>query len=156
MKTTRRGTLSVPESLMLLASASLILWCGAYAYRGMWAQAEMLSYRSTMQDLTSTVRSMRAQAIAKRQTIQLRVDASRGLFQLALVEGHRNPYAVVQQTIWLPKGLQISDAPETLTALPSGRLSSASIVIAAPSYNRFFRVTTDETGVVRWDEESAL
>ena len=156
MKTTRNGTISLLEGFVLMMSIGLIVWCGASAYRWMWAQAELLSYRSTMQGLTSTVQAMRAQALAKRQTVQLRVDASRGLFQLALVEGHRNPYAVVQQTIWLPKGLEISDAPEMLSALPSGRLSPASIVIAAPFYNRFFRLTMKESGVVRWDEESAL
>ena len=156
MKTTRNATVSQLEGLVLMMSIGLVVWCGAYVHRWMWAQAELLSYRSTMQDLTSTVQAMRAQALAKRQTVQLHVDAARGLFQLALVEGRRKPYVVVQQTIWLPKGLEISDAPETLTALPTGRLSPASIVIAAPSYNRFFRVTTNERGVVRWDEEPAL
>ena len=152
----RRGTVRPVEIMVLIVGVGLAILLGASVHRWLWAQAEFLSYRSTMRDLTSAVRAMRFQALAKRRTFQLRVDASQGMFQLASIEGKASPYEVVERTIWLPKGLQISDAPTTLAIQPSGQLPSASIVVVAPSYNRFFRLTMDEKGLVQLDEESTL
>jgi hypothetical protein len=145
--------------LRVITAAAFILFTGWLVLsisRAIQGEAELLRYRSTMRDLSITLRAMRAQALAKQRTVQLRVDASRGLFQVTSIQAGLRPYATLEHTIWLPEGLQISDAPPVLLALPTGTLSSASIVVTAPSYNRLFRLTTDAAGVIRLDEEPTL
>jgi hypothetical protein len=143
---------------MIVAAVLVLLvgLLGALAHRGMREEGELLRYRSTMRDLASTVHTMRSRALAKRRIVQLHVDASRGSFQLISLHEGSQPYETLEQTIWLPKGLHISVAPALLTALPTGHLSSTSIVVDAPSYHKLFRLTTDEAGLVRLDEEPAL
>ena len=139
---------------MLFASVLLVIQIGALANQWMWKQAELLSYRSTMQDLTSTIRAMRFRALARQRTFELRIDAARGGLQVVAIQQKRGGYIqTVERTIWLPKGLEITEAPTLVTSLPTGALSTGSILVTAPSYQRAFRVTTDPTGEVRLDEE---
>ena len=152
----RSGSLRLFEAITLVTSVALAAGLAASAHRWALAQMELTRYRTTVQDLTSTVRAIRALAAAQRTTIELRIDAARGIFQLASVHGTSTRYETVSRTIWLPGGLMISDAPAAVTALPTGRLSTSAIVIAAPAYNRLFRLTTHETGLVQLDEESTL
>lgn len=151
----RRGVTQT-EWIVVTSSLVVVTWLGASAHRQLWNATEFLRYRSTVQELTTTVRSMRAHAIAQRRVVELRIDASRGCFRLASIQERPDPYEMVERTIWLPAGLEINDAPRVLTVPPSGRLPAVSIVIAAPSYHRLFRLTTDENGRVQLDEESAL
>jgi hypothetical protein len=58
--------------------------------------------------------------------------------------------------VWLPTGLEITEAPEALVALPSGELSTGSIIVSAPAYHRIFRLDADPRGVVRLHEEPIL
>lgn len=138
-----------------LAAGLLVLagFAGLVAHRWVSAEKELLSYRSTMWELTSMVRGMRAKAMTHHRTMQVRVDADRGAFWFASVQGGAKPYETLEETVWLPEGLQISDAPRVLTVLPTGRFSEASIVVAAPAYDRLFRLTAGETGMVQLFEE---
>ena len=141
----------------LVALLVFVGFSGVWAYRMTQKEAELARFRSAMQELTSTVRAMRAQASAKRRTVQLHIDASHGAFQVISIR--RGPHRLdetLEQTLWLPDGLQISDGPPTLTALPNGRLSPATIVVTAPAYQRLFRLTTRASGVVQLDEEPTL
>ena len=148
--------LSLVEVAVLIVSAVIISALGSSAHRWLWTQAELLRYRSTMQELSTTVRAMRSRALGQRCTEQLRIDPLRGMLQLTAIRESPTAYETVERTFWLPKGLQISDAPSAVTALPTGRLSSGSILVAAPSYNRLFRLTTNEDGLVQLHEESTL
>jgi len=131
-------------------------WLGLHIIPQLQGQMELLDYRSTMHDLTDMVQAMPSRAMAQRRVIQLRVDASQGAFHLAMTQGTSRLYETIERTLWLPKGLEISEAPALLTALPTGRLSAGSIVIIAPVYNRLFRLTTTERGLVHLDEEPTL
>ena len=151
-----RRALSAIEMVILLAAALGVGWLGARLHRQLWHAAQLYEYRSTMRTLEYTMQGMRAQAMAKRRTVQLRVNASLGAFELSTLEESPSPYEILDRTIWLPQGLEISEAPQVLKAFPSGRFSSGMIVVGAPSYNRLFRLITQESGVVRLDEESTL
>ena len=151
----KRG-LSRIESAILLASLLIIARIGASTHRWMWEETELAHYRATMQELTRTVRAMHSHALAGRRTIQLHIDTSRGVFQLISVQDKPAPYEIIERTIWLPEGLQVREAPEALTALPTGRMSPTAIIIDAPSHNRLFRLTTTEAGLVQLNEESTL
>ena len=141
----------------VIVVAVLLGICGLGIYRTAQREAELTRYRSTMQELSSTLRAMRAQAIARRRTIQLSLDPAHGAFQLMSVRpGRHRSYDTVERTLWLPAGLQILEGPPFLTALPSGRLSAATIVVAAPAYQRVFRLTTRKSGGVQLDEEPTL
>ena len=154
--TNGRGSIRLTEVLTLIASFMIVTALGASVHRQMWEAAELLRYRSTMQELTSTVRAMPSRAIAERRTIQLHANAARGVFQLTAVVEKPARYEMIERTMWLPEGLEISEAPTVVSASPAGRLSRSSIVVAAPSYNRLFRLTTDEQGLVQLHEESTL
>ena len=141
----------------LLALLTLIGLFGVWIHRTVQREAELSRYRSTMQDLAGTVRAMRSQAAAKRRAIRLSIDAPHGAFQVISAQrGSHRSYETLEQTLWLPDGLQIVEGPPVLTALPNGKLSSATVVIAAPAYQRLFRLTTRESGVVQLDEELTL
>lgn len=152
----RWGSIRFSEVLTLIVSFVLVTALGASVHRQMWEAAGLLGYRSVMQELASAVRAMPSRAIAERRTIQLHADAAHGVFQLTVVVGRPMRYETIERTIWLPKGLEISEAPPVVSASPAGRLSRSSIVVAAPSYNRMFRLTTNEQGLVQLHEESTL
>jgi len=121
-------------------------------------EPEWVGYRSTMRELAHMVRTMRNRALARQRTVQLRVDASRGAFQLTSIQDESQAYETLERTLWLPQGLEVSEAPAELTALPSGQLLlPAPIIVDAPSYSRLFRLTADEkTGAVQLHEEPAM
>ena len=117
--------------------------------------AQWIRDRAVIQELTNTIRAMRWRAPAARCTIELRIDAQQGRFQLFLLDRAAH-IEMLQETIWLPKELEVIEAPAVIRASPTGEGSSASIIIEAPSYNRLFRVITQPTGTVRVDEEPTL
>ena len=137
---------------------TLLGLAGLGIHRAIQKDAELARYRAAAQELASTVRAMRAQAAAKRRTVQLSIDALHGTFQVVSIRrgSSRRSFETLERTFWLPDGLQVSEGPATLTALPNGHLASATIVIVAPAYQRLFRLTTRESGVVQLDEEPTL
>ena len=107
-----------------------------------------------MLELTDTIRAMRFRSLAKRRAVQLRIDRTSGGAQVVtIIEQPGAQLETVDRTFWLPKGLEISEAPEMVTSSPRGGFSASAIVVTAPAYQRVFRVTTDERGQVRLDEE---
>ena len=145
--------------MRLMATAiGLLLVCGVglSTSRGSGGVRELLQYRSTMQELMETLRTMRVRASATRQWVQLHVDAARGVFQLTTLREESNPFEVVERTIWLPPGLQVSSAPATVQAPPTGGVSPTVILVEAPTYQRLFRLTMDAAGAVSLHEDPAL
>ena len=145
--------------LRALAAATLVVFLGLLGLslsRAIQEEADILRYRSATLDLASTIRAMRARALAGRCTMQLRFDPAHRAFQLTAVRGAARPYETLEQTMWWPVGLEISKAPPVLTASPTGRVSPASIVVTAPAYNRLFRLTTNERRGVQFDEEPSF
>ena len=123
--------------------------------RWLYRASELQRFRATLQSLTGTIRSLQPRAVAKHRPMLLRIDALHGVFQVTSLQGGRRAYETVEAIVRLPQGLEISETPASLTALPAGPLTPATIVITAPAYNRLFRLTTTPAGVVRLDEESA-
>ena len=113
-------------------------------------------YRTTVRELTTTIHSTRWRALSQHRAFELRADPVHSSFQLVAMEKRRHGSGIIEQTIWLPRGLQIIEAPARLTIGPTGDISTAHVTIAAPLYNRAFHLSTDETGVVRCDEEPGL
>ena len=118
--------------------------------------AALLRDRCAVQQITELVRVMRAQAMATRRTIQVHIDAERGAFRLSSLQASSNPYEIFEHTVWLPAGLEVSEAPAILTALPSGEVTAGSIILTAPSHNTRFHLTLYERGAVQVNEESIL
>lgn len=146
-----------PEVAILLGSVLLITSVGALAHRWMWRQAELVRYRCATQELARIVSVLQQGTAPRHRTYELRVDAPRGRFQLVAV--HQTPsgeIATVERTLWLPEGLQISEAPTVMSPLPTGKLPEASVTLTAPSFQRVFRVTSSHNGRVRCDEEPIL
>ena len=124
--------------------------------RWLHREAELQQFRTTLQNLAYTVQTIQPRAAAKHRPMILRIDAARGVFQLTTLQSGRRSYETVEQTIWLPKGLEIAEAPASLTVPPAGHLAATTIVVTAPSYNRLFRLTTTARGLVRLDEEPSI
>jgi hypothetical protein len=153
----KRRALSLVELTMLLGSVVAVSFFGAAAHRWMWEQAALLSYRTTMNDLTTTVRATQVKALASHQAFELRVDAPRGCLQLVAISNkHGGSIEHVERTIWLPHGLEISDAPAVVRVSPRDATSSTSIVVMAPAYSRLFRIQTNDAGLVQLHEEPTL
>lgn len=121
--------------------------------RWLYRASELQRFRTTLQGLTGTMRSIQPRAVAKHRPMLLRIDAAHGVFQVTSLQNGRRAYEIVEETVWLPQGLEISDAPASLAVSPTGHLTSATIVITAPSYSRLFRLTTTPRGAVQLDEE---
>ena len=129
---------------------------GVGGVRWFHREAQLQQFRTTLQNLAYTVQTLQPRAVARHRPMILRIDATRGVFQLTLLQGGQRSYETVEQTLWLPKGLEITEAPASLTVLPAGHLAATTIVVVAPAYNRLFRVTTTARGLVRLDEEPSL
>ncbi len=125
-----------------------ILW-----YRQMQMDADLSRYRMAANDVAATIRVMRTRAIAQRRGLELRIDADHGVFYLSSTPRGRHAYAQLERTIWLPAGLQISEAPPAFSTQPNGTFTSASMMLVAPSYHRLFRLTTSANGMVELYEE---
>ena len=149
----RRPELRVTAAV---ACVGLLGWGGMSIDRWLGRQAELLRCRMAMQDLGAAVRTMRPQAMAKGRPVQLHIDALHRAFRMSVLQTSAHPYQLPERTIWLPQSLEISEAPAVLTALPTGELSTSCIIIAAPSHNKRFRITTSREGAVQLHEESTL
>ena len=128
---------------------------GASTYQWLQHEAEFVRCRSTMQELSQVVRSLPARAASARRPVQLQVDANRGFVRVTTAYEGQPTYGAVQRTLWLPKGLEVVEAPATLTVTPAQPMASASFLLAAPSHNTLFRLRTQD-GIVRLDEEPLL
>ena len=149
-----RRAFTVSETAILLASLVVVSLLGSSLHRWLWAQAELMRYRATMQDLANTVRAIQFQTPDRRRRLELRVDVSRRRLQVVEVQQTpRGPIEAVRQTMWLPEGLEITDAPAVVSPLSKGR---ASIVVLAPAYNRVFQLTTSRSDGVQLHEEQTL
>ena len=141
------------ETVILVASIGLVSLIGAKAHRWMWAQAELWGYRMTMQEVASTVRQMRFRAVNARRTFTMRIDAAARRLQLMAVGASPLTPESVERTIWLPKGLDIMQAPDYLTASPSGVMPPFSIIVEAPAFQREFQLQASPSGAVHLHEE---
>jgi hypothetical protein len=124
--------------------------------RWMQQEGELVRYRAIMRELALTLHAMPSRARVVGDTILLRVDAPRGLFQFSTLRTTPRYYETVERTIWLPEGLQVIESPAALTVLPTGPLSAASILVAAPAHDRLFRLLTTTQGAVQLHEEPTL
>ena len=130
---------------------------GVSTYQRMRQETELAGYRATIQELANAVRSMRTRALATRRQELLRIDASRGVFSVSVVRRQGlHGYERLEETIWLPAGLEVIEAPAVVSAAPNGKLSSASIVIDAPAFHKLFSLTMDDRAGVHLSEESLL
>ena len=141
------------ETVILVASLGLVSLIGARANRWMWSQAELWRYRMTMQELANTVQSMRLRAVNARRTLTMRIDAPARRLQLMAVDAAPLMQESVERTIWLPPGLDIMQAPDRVTALPTGAMSPVSIIVEAPAFQREFQLHMSPSGAVRLHEE---
>lgn len=134
----------------------IALWLGGWLLPTLTSTREMASYRATVREVSDALRILRPRALAQQRIMRLRVDSQRRGFQVVTALDATGAYERVDQTIWLPQGLQITEAPSVVTISPRGELAEASITIVAPDYNRVFRVMVDAGGRVRLAEESML
>jgi len=141
------------ETAILIASIGLASLVGAKAHRWMWTQAELWGYRMTMQEVASTVRQMRFRAMNAQRTFTMRIDPAARRLQLMAIDATPMRQESVERTIWLPQGLDIRQAPEHLTASPTGVLPPISIIVEAPAFQREFQLRTSPSGVVSLHEE---
>lgn len=109
--------------------------------------------RLAMADLANAVRAMRAKAMAQRQPHELLIDVDRGVIYISAIPGRQQTYTALERTMWLPEGLEVSEAPRGLTAQSNGTLTPTSVVVTAASYRRLFRLTTTAGGMVELHEE---
>ena len=138
---------------MTAAFAATLALSVLSGYQQVRTETELERYRFVMADLANAVRAMRAKAMAQRRLHELRIDADEGVVYISASPGSQQIYAAMEQAIWLPEGLEVSEAPTGLTAQSNGMLTPASLVIAAPAYRRLFRLTTRLNGMVELYEE---
>ncbi len=148
-----KRAVTLVETLILIASIGFVSLVGAKAHRWMWSQAELWGYRMTMHEVASTVRHMRLRALTARRTFTMHIDASARRLQLTAIDDAPLPQESVEQTIWLPPGLNIMQAPDQLTVSPTGAMSSISMILAAPAFQREFQLRTSPSGAVHLHEE---
>ena len=118
--------------------------CGSHPY-----DPALLRYRATLQELGRMAWSLPAMAAALRRPMRIIVDAEQGAVRLVALQAGPRQLERVEQTIWLPEGLEVQQVTEAFTASPEGWQSPASLTLIAPAYNRLFRVTTDGRTVRR-------
>ena len=141
------------ETVVLIASIGLVSLVGANAHRWMWSQAQLWSYRQTIQEVAGTLRQMRARAVNAQRAVTMRIDIDARRFQLVTVDANPVTQESVERTIWLPPGLDIRQAPDQLTASSTGAMPVTSIIIEAPAFQREFQLQTQPSGLVRLHEE---
>jgi len=139
-----------------LIAILLIVAVGVQLNRWIRQEEELVRYRAVLRELALTIHAIPSRAQAAGQTVLLRVDAPKGLFQFSTLRASPRHYETVDRTIWLPDGLQIVESPAALTVLPSGPLSAATILVEAPEHNRLFRFLTTTQGAVELHEEPTL
>ena len=147
------GLIRVAIALWAVMVCAVFIWLNALWYRQMQMDADLSRYRMAPTDLAGKMRTKRASAVAQQRGLELRVDAGHGVLYLSSAPHGRHAYAQLEQTIWLPAGLQISEAPLAFSAQPNGAFTPASMMLVAPSYRRLFRLTTSINGMVELYEE---
>ena len=147
------GLLRAAVTLWAVMVCAVLIWLNILWYRQMQIEADLSRYRMAANDIAETMRTMHARAVTQRHGLELRIDAGHGVFYLSSTPRGRHAYAQLERTIWLPAGLQISEAPSMFLAQPNGTFTPASIMLVAPSYRRLFRLTTNAHGVVELHEE---
>jgi 1,6-anhydro-N-acetylmuramate kinase len=153
----KRDLMRFPELLLLTGGVAAAIALGSSVHRRMLEAAELYRYRAAVRELTQTMRAMRPRAMAQQRTLQLRIDRTHQAFALTALQGDpARPLQVVERAIWLPRGLEITEAPESITVSPSGPWPTTSILITAPAHHRLFRVTSLGPGHVHYDEEPTL
>ncbi len=123
-------------------------------YRQGHTEQALSEYRMVIYDFANTVRAMRTKAIAQGQPYELRIDPARRTLSVSSLSRGSSDYAALDRTIWLPEGLEISEAPLWITAHSNGALTPGSIVITAPVFRRLFRLMISHRGVVELYEET--
>jgi hypothetical protein len=141
------------ETVVLVASIGLVSLIGAKAHRWMWTQTELWGYRMAMQEVAGTLRQMRYRAIHARRTIALRIHPATRRLVLVAVEPSATGGESVERTLWLPRGLEVTEAPEELMVPPTGILPVETILVEAPAFQRTFRLLTSPDGIVQLHEE---
>lgn len=106
-----------------------------------------LRHRAALHELTNLVWTMPAMATARRKPLEIRVDRAAGAVHLIVLHGGWRHLETVEQTIWLPEGLELVQTGEPVIAWPGGRRSNGSLVLIAPAYNRLFQLTVSSAGV---------
>ena len=144
----RRGLLLV---VVLAVAGVLVEECLSF-YRQRTAETALSEYRTALYDLASTVRAIRTRARNQRQPFELHVDQARRSITISSLSRGSMDYMALERTIWLPKGLEISEAPLWITAQSSGGLTPASLVFVAPAFQRLFRLITTIHGTVELHE----
>ncbi|MBI3009757.1 MAG: hypothetical protein HYY57_02095 [Candidatus Omnitrophica bacterium] len=135
-----------------LAVMVLIGWVGVSFRQGQAASIPLLKQRSQIYQLSTTLRAMRWWALTGGDRVELRTDPAHNRFQVVTVEENQGLEHVLR-TIWLTPELQIVDAPPSVMAFPNGTLTKSSIVIASPSFQRLFHLSTTPSGSVEFLEE---
>ena len=150
MRVRQKRAFSLIEVVVIVGLAGLV---GSIAIPRVKRATEFFCYRAVMQDLASTVRLMHARAVNGHQRFTMRIDVAAE--RLQLVVAGRSPLEgeSVERTIWLPRGLDITQAPEQLTVLPTGEMLPSVIVVEAPAFQRTFRLRTSPLGAVQLHEE---
>ena len=141
------------EVVMIVSVMGLF---GSMTAPRLWRAAEYLRYRASINEVASLVRISRHRAVVQQAPVELRVDAARERFQLVGLDARMVQTERVERTVWLPKGLEVADAPSALTIPPSGDVPAAQFLITAPAYHRSFRLITRRAGSVEIHEESSL
>ncbi len=143
------------EGVVLLTGFLLAGHVGSWAFRSMWVQAELCQSRWAMRALADSIRVMPRHTSGENHSAQLRIDAARGGFQFVTIHQQPHGYQVetVERTFWLPAGLSVAEAPAVLDWPTQEPRSRRDIVVTAPAFERVFRVTIEETGRVKLDEE---
>lgn len=137
----------------LVCLVTVIGLLGTTVNRQSKEETDLARHRTLIQEIRDIIRTMPRRALATGSPVELRIDAKRGCFQLVTLVGKRKVATRIENTIWLPEGLRVLEAPAIITASASGRLSVASVVIVATASNRLFRLTTRPSALVELDEE---
>lgn len=150
MHALEKRAFSLIEVVVVVGLVGLV---GSIAIPRVKRATEFLCYRAVMQDIAGTVRLMHTRAINSRQRFTMRIDLAAERLQLVVGERSHSESESVVRTIWLPRGLDITQAPEQLTARPSGEMLPSVIVVEAPAFQRTFRLLTGPSGAVQLHEE---
>lgn len=138
---------------ILFGIVAILLQEGLSLYRQAAVDSDLTEYRIGLRDVANTIRAMRAKAVSENHPFELRIDQKQRSFTVASLSSSSPDYVSVERVVWLPEGLEISEAPLWITAESSGLVTPASIVIAAPAFRRLFRLKTHLGGIVEFHEE---
>ena len=148
-----KRTLSVVEIMSVLALVSLL---STSVYQQAEEQGQLVCYRSVLHTLSDAIRTLAWRTPTRHQRVELRIDRRQRSFTMVVVAVNPHSVDTVEETIWLPEGLEILDAPGAITASADGELPPTTIIVAAPVQNRLFRMVTTISGGVQLHEESTL